>query len=27
LSELGGIEHPFVQNFFQGVKHRLKHLE
>jgi phospholipid/cholesterol/gamma-HCH transport system ATP-binding protein len=27
LIELGGIEHPFVQNFFQGVKHRLKHLE
>lgn len=27
LAELSKIEHPFVQNFFQGVKQRLKRLE
>lgn len=27
LAELSKIEHPFVQNFFQGVRQRLKRLE
>lgn len=27
LAELGKVEHPFVQNFFQGVRHRLERLE
>ena len=26
-AELSAVEHPFVQNFFEGVKHRLKNLE
>ena len=27
LTDLGKVEHPFVQNFFQSVKHRLKAFE
>jgi phospholipid/cholesterol/gamma-HCH transport system ATP-binding protein len=27
LHELGNIAHPFVQNFFQGIKHRLDGLD
>lgn len=26
-AELSAVDHPFVQNFFEGVKHRLKNLE
>jgi phospholipid/cholesterol/gamma-HCH transport system ATP-binding protein len=27
LTELGKVEHPFVTNFFQGVRHRLERLQ
>lgn len=27
LAELGEVEHPFVSNFFQGVRHRLERLQ
>lgn len=27
LNELGSIQHPFVQNFFQGIKHRISRQE